>query len=200
MVISLILNFKKLKTNPMRRKIRFKLITDFKNGTEAKFLNWWAGKTHHKHMICRTPAFFRNNLICAVKGMIGNKFVTAAGMIACLDEQQREMYFEKMLVVELCSNFVHPSQRGKNRARNMIVERTEFALQNNYLPIIVTQEPKIIKIISDLGWVEMRKFRKYDHVVAKVRYCKCEREEKAFVGERCEVCPFLGRSIWVKQT
>lgn len=180
-------------------KIKFELLKDFKDPRVQKFLEWWSSKTHHEHLLCRTSAFFRNNLICAFKASIGHQFIGAAGMIPSLNRKNKPMKFEGYPIVEFCSNFVEKDFRRKGVGETGILYRMEEADKNNYLPIIVTRHPRIIDIISGLGWEEMNRFRKYDEIRSEIRDCTCEKQDKSFIGERCEVCPLLGKSIWVKQ-
>ncbi len=186
----------------MSKKIKFEIIKDFKDPSIEKFLNWWASKTHHEHMLCRTPAFFRNNLLCAVKVTSGRKFVSGAGVISALDYNGKHMKFEGSPVVEFCSNYVDPAYGGKDIGKTSILYRMEESEKNNLLPVMVTKHKRIIEIITELGWEEMHWFRKYDSIREGLRDCACERRNGAstpFVGSRCEVCPLLGKSIWIKQ-
>lgn len=180
----------------MASKIKFTLISNVKSGNQF-FLNWWAHQTHHKHLLPRTAAFFRNNLVAAIKVSVKRKVVAAAGLVPSVTSDGELINFEGNPVVEFCSNFVSERYRGKNIARRMIQMRMDFCRQNSLIAIVVTKEPKISKIISDLGWHEMAKYRRYDKIRQLIRNCTCEKNDHTFTGERCDVCPFLGRSIWV---
>lgn len=181
----------------MKSKTKFTLVENFKSGNHF-FLNWWSQQTHcNKHLLPRTAPFFRNNLVAAVKVAVKRKIIAAAGLIPSFTHDGLPIIFNGINVVEFCSNFVSPKYRGKNIAQKMIKMRMSLCKQKNLLGIVVTKEPKIIKILTDLGWHEMSKYRKYDSIRKLIRNCVCEKNDHSFTGDRCEVCPLLGRSIWV---
>lgn len=177
----------------MRKKIITRAIRSFaKNQT---FLEWWSAKTtNHEYMLSRSVPFFRNNLLFAVKANAGKRTVGAAGVIKCLDHFGSEIFYKKSLVVELCSNFVDSRYSGRGIARKFIIKRQNFCKEKGFTPVVVTREPKIIKLLKELGWVLIED----KDLIHKIRFCACKGNNKKFIGERCGTCPLLNKSLWMK--
>lgn len=178
----------------------FKLITDFSTPEADILTQWLSRKTFHSHMVFRTAASIKNNFICATVAYIEEKPVGAAGMIPLLDENGEYVYLHDKLVVEFCSNFVHTLHRGKGMARQFIKMREAFAEANDFFSISVTRQHDVVKIFKKLGWVSMDEYPEYSELLEKVRHCGClSPHNKTFIGERCDVCPLLGRIVWIKK-
>ena len=169
---------------------------------EADLLTrWWEMKTHsNKHLLSRTAQFLNNNLICAVAAYIGDRPIGAAGVIPMLDENGERVYYEGKLVVEFCSNFVHPLHQNKGIATEFIKMRTKYIENNNLFAISVTKQHHIVQIFQKLGWVSIDEYPEYSEIHKKVRYCGCiMSEEKTFIGVRCDTCPLLKKIVWIKK-
>lgn len=165
--------------------------SDFTGNNFKKYLKWWSAHTlKEQRMLDRSLTFFRKNLLFAVFVIDNNKIIGAAGIIKCLDRHKKEMFFkEKMLVVELISNFIEADYRDRDIGTQLVKKRVSFAYKHNYLPVSVTGSIIMQKIFSGMA-VEIKYYPEYNHIAKEVRVCECH-------SKPCDICPLKDKAIWV---
>jgi len=194
-VVSLFLN---LKTELMI-DIKYEVIEDTQNPSFQSTAEWWAGKTHNEEdLLCRTSAFFQNNIEAAFIALHGHQIVAAAALIPVWNKKQDRISYDGHKVVEFASIFIDSAYRGYGIAEELVKLRSKFADERDFLSIAVTRRSEIISIFTKRGWQEMEKLPVYHDLLDQIRNCTCQNGQKPFIGERCNVCPLLGKSVWIK--
>jgi GNAT superfamily N-acetyltransferase len=183
-------------------RIKYKAVTDFKNQKFEPWINWWSDQTKaNDFTISLEPAEILNSMIIATFALWGEQVVGAAGLMPVYNEDNQRIRFKGRDVVEFRANCVDENFEKKGIGSKFIEMREDYAEEQNYLSVIITKQPKIVRIAekNNSGWKVMEGIQEYEDIFAQLRKCDCHKnKDQPFIGSRCAVCPLYEKSILVR--
>ena len=179
-------------------KIRYMYHKKLSNPKLLKYIKWWSDQTKKNvHTLSLEPAEIINSTIFAVFAFIGNKIVGAAGIMQF--PEQVDIYLYSHQVVEFRANCVDSNFETMGIGTALHKVRIDYVDQNELHAVMITKESTIKRMSKKFGWMHIYRVRGTEHVVTKIRKCKCQpHPDKPFKGLRCETCPYFQKSIFIR--
>jgi hypothetical protein len=179
-------------------KVRYMYLKKFNKPKLFRCIKWWSDQTKlNVHTLSLEPAEIINNTIFAVFAFIGNKIVGAAGIMQL--PGQMDVYLHGHQVVEFRANCVDSNFEKFGIGTALHKARIDYVDQHELHAVMITKESTILRMSKKFGWVHIYRIKGTEHVVTKIRKCKCQpHPDKPFKGLRCETCPFFEKSIFIR--
>jgi GNAT superfamily N-acetyltransferase len=157
-----------------------------------KLWSWWAAGTKKEpHMLTMTEADLQKAHASIFVLGDDSEPVAAAAIFPARNKEEKEIYFNDKLVVELGSNYIAPEFRNNGLGKDLVIRRVQVAYENGWLPVSVTTNPAMHKIFRDLGAEVMDNnpiYRELRH-----QLCLCKEEN----NDDCKLCPLKPSGGWL---